>query len=85
MSSGIGIVEVISLLLGLQGFGVQPNPKAPSPDISLQYAIADADVVGHFDAASLIPGNYKVSSDAARRIRPQIKRHRPSSRRWSVR
>ena len=55
-----GIVEIIQLLLGLQGFGLQPNPKAPSPDASLQYAIADADVVGHFDAASVIPGNYKV-------------------------
>jgi hypothetical protein len=55
-----GIAEVISLLLGMQGFGLQPNPRAPSPDVSLEYAIPDADVVGHFDAASVIPGNYKV-------------------------
>jgi hypothetical protein len=57
-----GIAEVISLLLGMQGFGLAPNPKAPSPDVSLEYAIPDADMVGHFDAASVIPGNYKVLS-----------------------
>jgi hypothetical protein len=55
-----GIVEIISLLMGLQGFGVTPDPKAPTPDASLQYAIPDADVVGHVDIASLVPGNYKV-------------------------
>jgi hypothetical protein len=55
-----GIVEIISLLMGLQGFGVTPDPKAPTPDVSLQYAIPDADVVGHVDIASLVPGNYKV-------------------------
>ncbi len=54
-----GIVDVITLLLGLSGFGLAPNPRAPTPDASLQYAIADADLVIHFDAASVIPGNYK--------------------------
>jgi hypothetical protein len=44
----------------MQGLGVTPNPKAPTPDVSLEYAIPDADVVGHFDAASVVPGNYKV-------------------------
>lgn len=55
-----GIFEVISLLLGLSGFGVQPNPKAPTANVSLQYAMAEPDVVVHFDAISVIPGNYKV-------------------------
>ena len=27
-----GIIEVIALLLGLSGFGLQNNPKAPTPD-----------------------------------------------------
>ena len=35
-----GIIEVISLLLGLVGFGVQANPKAPTADQSL--AVRDA-------------------------------------------
>ena len=47
----LGIVEVITLMLGLGGFGVQPNPKAPTPDAALQYAMPDADIVMHFDAA----------------------------------
>jgi hypothetical protein len=55
-----GFVEVITLLLGISGFGVQQNPKAPTPDASLQYAMPDADVVVHFDAGSVIPNNYKV-------------------------
>ncbi len=55
-----GIFEVISLLLGLSGFGVQPNPKAPTADVSLQYAMAEPDLVVHFDAVSVIPGNYKI-------------------------
>lgn len=55
-----GIVEVVSLLLGLNGFGVQANPKAPTADQALEYAVPDADIVAHFDAASVIPGNYKA-------------------------
>jgi hypothetical protein len=56
----VGIIEVVSLLLGLNGFGVQPNPKAPSADQALEYAVPDADLVAHFDAVSVIPGNYKA-------------------------
>lgn len=55
-----GIVEIISLLLSLGGFGLQPNPKPPTVDASLEYGMPDADVVVHFDAASVIPNNYKV-------------------------
>ncbi len=66
-----GIVEVISLLLGLSGFGLQPNPKAPTADQSLQYAMPDADIVMHFDAASVVPGNYKVLTNLP--DQPQIK------------
>ncbi|MBA3398213.1 MAG: hypothetical protein H0T89_36645 [Deltaproteobacteria bacterium] len=55
-----GLVEVITLLLGLSGFGIQANPRAPTADQSLQYAMPDPDVVVHIDAASLIPGNYKL-------------------------
>lgn len=66
-----GIVEVITLLLGLSGFGLQPNPKAPTPDAALQYAIPDADLVVHVDAASLIPGNYAQLVKLA--DQPQIK------------
>jgi hypothetical protein len=55
----LGIVEVIALLLGLAGFGLQPNPNAATPDQSLRYAMADADLVVHVDAQSLVPGNYK--------------------------
>ncbi len=66
-----GLVEVITLLLGLSGFGLQPNPKAPTADQSLQYAMPDADVVVHFDAASVIPNNYKALLQLA--DQPQIK------------
>lgn len=58
-----GIVELISLLLSLGGFGLSPNPKPPTVDASLEYGLVDADVVAHFDAASVIPGNYKVLLD----------------------
>jgi hypothetical protein len=58
-----GIVELISLLLSLGGFGLSPNPKPPTVDASLEYGLVDADVVAHFDAVSVIPGNYKVLSD----------------------
>ena len=66
-----GIIEVITLLLGLAGFGLQPNPKAPTADQALQYAVPDADFVAHLDAASLIPGNYKLLGQLA--DQPQIK------------
>ncbi|HEU0036771.1 MAG TPA: hypothetical protein VFQ53_39440 [Kofleriaceae bacterium] len=67
----IGIVEVITLLLGLIGFGLQPNPKAPTADQALQYAMPDADIVVQFDAASVIPGNYKALTQLP--DQPQIK------------
>jgi hypothetical protein len=66
-----GIVDVITLLLGLSGFGLQPNPKAPTADAALEYAIPDADVVAHFDVASVVPGNYKKLAELA--DQPQIK------------
>lgn len=55
-----GIIEIITLLMGLSGFSVAHNPKAPTADQALEYAVADADIVAHFDATSVIPGNYKV-------------------------
>jgi len=66
-----GIIEVITLLLGLAGFGVQANPKAPTVDQALRYAMADADVAVHVDIASLVPGNYKLLGQLA--DQPQIK------------
>jgi hypothetical protein len=66
-----GIVEIISLLLSLGGFGVTPNPKPPTVDASLQYGMPDADIVIHFDAASVVPGNYKVLTQLP--DQPQIK------------
>ena len=66
-----GIVEVITLLMGLSGFSVQNNPKAPTPEAALEYAISDADVVAHFDALAVIPHNYKVLTSLQNQ--PQIK------------
>lgn len=65
-----GLVEVITLLLGLQGFGITADPKPPTADQSLQYAMPDADVVLHLDATSIIPGNYKALTQLA--TQPQI-------------
>ena len=66
-----GIIDVITLLLGMAGFGLQANPKPPTADQSLQYAIADADFAVHFDAASVVPANYKLLAQLA--DQPQIK------------
>lgn len=66
-----GIIEVITLLMGLAGLNVQHNPKAPTADVALEYAVADADIVAHFDAASVIPNNYKVLTSLQNQ--PQIK------------
>ena len=66
-----GIIEVITLLLGLAGFGVQANPKPATADQALQYAIADADFAAHLDAVSVVPGNYKLLAQLA--DQPQIR------------
>jgi hypothetical protein len=68
---GIGIVEIITLLMGLAGFSVGTNPNAPTGDQALQYAMSDADIVVHFDAGSVIPNNYKVLKNLQNQ--PQIK------------
>jgi hypothetical protein len=67
----VGIIEVVSLLLGLNGFGVQANPKAPTADQALEYAVPDTDLVAHFDAVSVIPGNYRALTQLA--DQPSIK------------
>ena len=67
----VGIIEVVSLLLGLNGFGVQANSKAPTADQALEYAVPDADLVAHFDAVSVIPGNYRALTQLA--DQPSIK------------
>jgi hypothetical protein len=66
-----GIVELITLLMGISGFSVGTNPKAPTPEASLEYAVVDADVVAHFDVGSVLPNNYKVLTNLANQ--PQIK------------
>jgi len=66
-----GIIEIITLLLGMTGFGLQANPKAPTADQALQYAVGDADVAVHLDVASIVPGNFKLLSQLA--DQPQIK------------
>ncbi len=60
-----GIVEIISLLLGLTGFGAEANPRAPTADASLQYAIPDADFVVTFDGAVVLPKNHRALSTLA--------------------
>jgi hypothetical protein len=58
-----GFAEAISLLLALGGLGVDANPKAPGADAVLEHSVDDADVVVHFDAAAVVPRNYKVLAD----------------------
>ncbi|MGE0550891.1 MAG: hypothetical protein AB7O24_07940 [Kofleriaceae bacterium] len=65
------IIQVITLLLSLAGFGLQPNPKAPTADQALHYALPDADVIVQLDAGSIIPANYKVLTNLPNQ--PQIK------------
>lgn len=67
----LGFVEVILLLLGLSNFGLQANPTPPTADTSLQYAMADADIVLHADAATFVPNNYKALMQLGNQ--PQIK------------
>ena len=67
----LGFVEVIVLLLGLSNFGLQQNPNPPTADASLQYAMADADIVLHVDAATFVPNNYKALMQLD--SQPQIK------------
>lgn len=65
-----GIIELISLLLGLAGFGIHPDPKPVTADAALAYAIPDPDIVVQLDAAALVPSNYKALLDLP--SQPQI-------------
>jgi hypothetical protein len=72
-----GFAEAISLLFALGGLGVDANPKAPTADVVLEHQVDDADLVIHFDAAAVIPRNYKVltglSSDASVQASPALR------------
>lgn len=71
-----GLVEVITLMLALTGFGVDANKNAPSADAVLAYANLDADVVVHLDIAAVGPRNYKVLAglpdDPAIKANPEL-------------
>jgi hypothetical protein len=67
----MNLALVITLLLGLNNFGLAPNPKPATADQALQYAIPDADIVAHFDAVSVIPNNFKALLALA--DQPQVK------------
>jgi hypothetical protein len=60
---GLGIAEIVALLLGLSSFSLHPNPKPATADAALAYAMPEADVVLHVDVASIVPGNYKLLTD----------------------
>lgn len=66
-----GIVELITLLLSLSGFSLQPNAKPATPEQALAYAMPDADFAVHLDAASFMGNNYKLL--LALPNQPQIK------------
>ena len=59
-TTGIGIYQIISLLLALAGFGVSANPKPPTANAVLNYAPADSDVYMFADLVSVVPGNYQA-------------------------
>ncbi len=61
----IGFGEIIILLLSLGGFGLTPNPTAPTPDQVLAYGASEADLVMHFDVATVVPGNFKALTKLA--------------------
>lgn len=73
----IGFAEIIVLLLSIGGFGLTPNPTPPTPDQSLAYAAPEADLIVHFDAATVVPGNYKslirLGEEPAIKNTPQLR------------
>lgn len=67
----LGIVELVTLLMGVSGFSVGTNSAAPTPQAALEYAMPDADLVAYADVGALVHGNYKVLT--ALPNQPQIK------------
>jgi hypothetical protein len=55
-----GLLQVISLMLALGGFGIDDEAKAPSADTVLEFAVDDADVILHANVAAVAPHNYDV-------------------------
>jgi hypothetical protein len=55
-----GLLQVISLMLALGGFGVDEDAKAPSADTVLKFTVEDADVVIQADLAAVAPRNYDL-------------------------
>lgn len=57
------LAQIFSLLLALGGFGVDANPKAPTPDQVFEHAVDDADLIVHVDVAAVVPRNFKALTD----------------------
>ncbi len=61
MIMGMGFLEMFLVaLMGLGGFGVQPNPKAPKAAEVLRYAPGSADVFAFLDVQAILPGTLKI-------------------------
>ena len=58
--SSLGFIELLAIIATLSGFGVNPNPKAPSAAEVMKYAPADADFMAHVDLQAVLPSNYKA-------------------------
>ena len=60
-----GIIEIIMLLLGMAGFGLQATPKAPTVEQALQYAVADADEIEGARGMAKMTTGIDVTTDIA--------------------
>jgi len=56
-----GFVEVITVMLALGGFDVAVDPRPPTANVVLTYAVPDADAMIYVDAAAVLPGNYEAA------------------------
>jgi hypothetical protein len=58
-----GVLELIAILMSLNGFGIDANPKAPSPAQITKYEVSDADYRAYVDFEAFVPRNFKAFVD----------------------
>lgn len=55
-----GVLEIVAIVMSLNGFGVDANPKAATPAQITKYEVGDADVRVYVDLEAVVPRNFKA-------------------------
>jgi hypothetical protein len=65
----MSIVEIVTILLSLTDFGIQPSPQPIPPADAIRLAPERPDVAAHVDFGAFVPNNHRALTTLASKLR----------------